>query len=1189
MNNTIRHRLLGTAVTIGLFGSVAHAADVNVITTLLSGQDGIKSNVDYDGAGPLPAGVMVWSSDNEYILDNPVFVEDGATLIIEPGTHILGTYNDNGNNANPLDNDDGDRTDDDFGALVVARGGKLFAEGNEESPIVFTSVFEIDGLDTTGDGVGDGATFPTAGNNFGLWGGVVLLGKAPVTRYSGGVNTGVGTVEGFASGLDPRTRYGADLAQSETFDPEDSSGVMKYVSIRFGGYEFAAGEEINGLTMGGVGRGTTIEHIEVVSNNDDGFEWFGGNVNTKYLAAVMCDDDSFDFDQGHQGAHQFWFAIQSNAGANGSADKIGEHDGVLAAAANNLPGERTIPLVLNATLIGQSSTAASSSTAFTLREDFAGQYHNTLFMDFKTGVSISTTAGEGAAETAARVNTGFLRFVNSAWHNIETPIAHSGNATVGNQELALYLGDYNELPGTPNGTGGSNQFPVALPLASVSRAANGMLDPTLPAGSPLWAYNGALVTEPTDITDAANDFQVAQLEPAPHQGAFGSENWLKGWTYLDEKGFLPADAADTPVASRPRVNVITTLLSGQDGIKSNVDYDGGGPLPAGVMVWTKENNYVLDNPVFVEDGATLIIEPGTHILGTYNDNGNNANPLDNDDGDRTDDDFGALVVARGGKLFAEGNEESPIVFTSVFEIDGLDTTGDGVGDGATFPTAGNNFGLWGGVVLLGKAPVTRYSGGVNTGVGTVEGFASGLDPRTRYGADLAQSETFDPEDSSGVMKYVSIRFGGYEFAAGEEINGLTMGGVGRGTTIEHIEVVSNNDDGFEWFGGNVNTKYLAAVMCDDDSFDFDQGHQGAHQFWFAIQSNAGANGSADKIGEHDGVLAAAANNLPGERTIPLVLNATLIGQSSTAASSSTAFTLREDFAGQYHNTLFMDFKTGVSISTTAGEGAAETAARVNTGFLRFVNSAWHNIETPIAHSGNATVGNQELALYLGDYNELPGTPNGTGGSNQFPVALPLASVSRAANGMLDPTLPAGSPLWAYNGALVTEPTDITDAANDFQVAQVSNVPYQGAFGGINWLKGWTYLSAEGYLESLADTDGDGLTDVEEGEIGTNPTLADTDGDGISDGVEVANSDLGFNPLVNDSAAVLGNLYTEDSIQDLVTGNQVMVQRDGTDVTLSIPVFRSETMETFTEAPSLEATFQALPDKEFYRIEVPTAE
>ena len=539
----------------GLFGlcslSSAYAIDVNVNTDILlpvASGDGIKANIDYDGAGPWPTGTVILDPSNDYVLDQPVFVEDGATLVIEAGTKIYATYDDNGNNADPLDNDDGDRTNDDFGSLVVARGGTINACGTATNPIVFTSIYERDGLDTDGDGIGDGVTFPVAGEHHGLWGGVVILGYSHVTKYSGGANTGIGTIEGFAAGGDTRTLYGADLLDSAApagdptaFDNDDNSGIFKYVSIRFGGYEFAPGEEVNGLTMGGVGRNTEIHHVEVVSNNDDGFEWFGGTVNCSHLAAVFCDDDSFDFDQGFQGCLQFVFAIQTN-GALGNGDKIGEHDGRDDGAhtADN-ENERTKPVIFNATYIGSQSDNAQSGTGFKLREDFAGQYHNSFFMDLKTGLEIGESVADGEAGpfTIENVEQGLLRFENITWYNVGTPTANSGDTTASNSgsgltlnfaELGLYLGDYDDFPSFPDGVDGSNvdlgDDPADIPVSSISRTIGSQgLDPSLPTGSPLWSANGASLTGlPLAYDTAGDNLDCSGLVATDYQGAFSGSN-----------------------------------------------------------------------------------------------------------------------------------------------------------------------------------------------------------------------------------------------------------------------------------------------------------------------------------------------------------------------------------------------------------------------------------------------------------------------------------------------------------------------------------------------------------------------------------------------------------------------------------------------------------------------------------------
>ena len=179
-----------------------------------------------------------WEQGKIYILEGRITVLPGVTLTIQPGTIIKGRE---GSESNAT-------------ALMVARGGKLMAVGTAEAPIIFTSVSDniIPGeikspnLDPTLNG---------------LWGGLLILGKAPISAESTSMQ-----IEGIPTS-DLNGLYGGT-------EPEDNSGVIKYVSIRHGGANIGEGNEINGLTLGGVGSGTVIENIEIVANQDDGVEWF---------------------------------------------------------------------------------------------------------------------------------------------------------------------------------------------------------------------------------------------------------------------------------------------------------------------------------------------------------------------------------------------------------------------------------------------------------------------------------------------------------------------------------------------------------------------------------------------------------------------------------------------------------------------------------------------------------------------------------------------------------------------------------------------------------------------------------------------------------------------------------------------------------------------------------------------------
>ena len=209
--------------------------------------------------------------------------------------------------------------------------------------------------------------------------------------------------------------------------------------------------------------------------------------------------------------------------------------------------------------------------------------------------------------------------------------------------------------------------------------------------------------------------------------------------------------------------------------------------------WTNNNIYILAGKVVVDAGSTLTIEPGTIIKGEKG-TGSLAS---------------ALIVARGAKIIAVGTSDKPIIFTSI--DDNIE-----VGQQAGTNLDENNNGLWGGVLILGYAKGS-FKGDV-TEV-QIEGIPAG-DTFGLYGGN-------DDDDDSGIFKYVSIRHGGALIGEGNEINGLTLGAVGRNTVIENIEVVANFDDGVEFFGGTVNTSNVLVWASGDDGLDIDQAYAGA--------------------------------------------------------------------------------------------------------------------------------------------------------------------------------------------------------------------------------------------------------------------------------------------------------------------------------------------------------------------------
>jgi hypothetical protein len=215
------------------------------------------------------------------------------------------------------------------------------------------------------------------------------------------------------------------------------------------------------------------------------------------------------------------------------------------------------------------------------------------------------------------------------------------------------------------------------------------------------------------------------------------------------------------------------------------------------ITWTKDKVYILNKRIVVEDGGKLRIQAGTIIKGQV---GSGANAS-------------CLIIARGGQIFAEGTAAEPIIFTSIADAILPKTDGDAVKVIASPNLASNINGLWGGLIVLGRAPISADAEAVQ-----IDGIPTS-DLRGLYGGTNAT-------DNSGVLKYISIRHGGALIGNSNEINGLTLGGVGSGTIVENIEIVSNQDDGVEFFGGTVNAKNIIVWNSGDDAIDTDQAWAG---------------------------------------------------------------------------------------------------------------------------------------------------------------------------------------------------------------------------------------------------------------------------------------------------------------------------------------------------------------------------
>ncbi|MBU2927929.1 hypothetical protein [Winogradskyella psychrotolerans] len=269
-----------TGADLSVFGWTYTASQIAAAIDGLS-YDNPTWTVDSPQADETHSGFITadetWTNDRFHILSGKVYVQEGVTLTIEPGTIIKGAES-TGSNAS---------------ALIVAQGGMINANGTASAPIIFTA--ESDNI-----ALGTNAGSNLSIDDRALWGGVLVLGKAQGS-FSGDAESI--QIEGL-----PATEPGSYGGTNDA----DDSGVLNYISIRHGGAVIGSDNEINGLTLGGVGNGTTISNIEVVANLDDGIEWFAGAVNVSNPIVWGCADDLLDIDEAFSGTISNALTISTN-------------------------------------------------------------------------------------------------------------------------------------------------------------------------------------------------------------------------------------------------------------------------------------------------------------------------------------------------------------------------------------------------------------------------------------------------------------------------------------------------------------------------------------------------------------------------------------------------------------------------------------------------------------------------------------------------------------------------------------------------------------------------------------------------------------------------------------------------------------------------------------------------------------
>ena len=316
---------------------------------------------------------QTWTNDRIWLMDGKIVVRNGATLTIEAGT-IVKAETDDGADAT---------------VLVIAKGGKINAVGTADDPIIFTDNDDQIGYDD------NGISPNRVPSDMGKWGSIVVLGNA-----STGTDTGEAEIEGIATGYDWTTYGGSDNSEN--------SGNIEYVSIRHSGKELNAGEELQGLTLGGVGNGTTVQNLEIVGSNDDGIEIFGGSVDVTNLFIYYNGDDAIDLDQAYKGTISNAVVIM-----NTGTDNVFEFDGT-EDSTGTIDGAFTVQ---NVTAYGNAD-AEKTDTYGHWKSDATCFTTNVVYKDFITGTTIEgidsdTYGGLGTAATEGSLLFSNLDFVTT--------------------------------------------------------------------------------------------------------------------------------------------------------------------------------------------------------------------------------------------------------------------------------------------------------------------------------------------------------------------------------------------------------------------------------------------------------------------------------------------------------------------------------------------------------------------------------------------------------------------------------------------------------------------------------------------------------------------------------------------------------------------------------------------------------
>jgi len=369
--------------------------------------------------------------------------------------------------------------------------------------------------------------------------------------------------------------------------------------------------------------------------------------------------------------------------------------------------------------------------------------------------------------------------------------------------------------------------------------------------------------------------------------------------------FTVVSCSDDDNKTNTEVTTPSTFVLNRDNLKGEIN-DGDVVLESGT--------YKLTGKLVVKSGAKLIIKAGVTIEATTPTN--------------SDADIRYIAISQGGKIDVQGTVNSPVIMTAT----------------------NKNPGAWGGLVLCGKAPINRGA------------------TATAEVSELTYGGT-DANDNSGTVKFLRIEYPGYAYNASKEFNGISFFGVGKGTVIENVQVLDSSDDGFEFFGGTVDTKNLivlnvSTTVVGDDLFDWTEGWNGTNENWYGKRTNAGNRGIEADNNADNHTAAPIAN--------PTIKNLTLIGAGiADTSSESQALKLRVGTKGSFDNVVLSGWKTGFDVQHD------ETLSYITAGSLKATKVKFENVATQAKGTSTASAAVNADAIFSIDANAT-GAGNGTG-------------------------------------------------------------------------------------------------------------------------------------------------------------------------------------------------------------------